>query len=699
MTGARLIHLQGRDTSAVLEVQPVGPPRWRHWGARVDAAGLAAFADQRGAASFSMDADVPLTSAPTAGNGWFGPVMLACLRGGQDSVLAWDDVQVDAGDNVATITLTDAVRGVRLEQRLTIDPASDCLILSASVTNLGGTPLSIASLASAILSLPTSATGIRSFHGRHNAELQQADDAMPAQIWRRTSRRGLTGHGGPPGLFVRDGLSDGVWAVQLAWSGDSDIGVEADDEGGYFLSAAAALRPNELVLAAGESWTAPDLIATYSPHGHNGASANFHTVIRARLSWPGGAMRPRPVHFNSWEACYFAHDEDVMLGLIERAASLGCERFVLDDGWFKGRGDDRAGLGDWSVDAGKYPHGLGRLAQRITDLGMEFGLWVEPEMVNPDSDLYRAHPDWALALDGVTAPTARNQLVLDMGRAEVREYLFMALDRLLADLPIAYLKWDHNRDLSPNPRGAAQIAGSYDLLKRLRAAHPAVEIESCAGGGGRIDAGIIAHTHRFWTSDNIDALSRVDIQRAFLAFMPPELMGSHVGASPAHATGRTQRLAFRASVAVTGHLGVELDPAQMNDKDRTELVDWIAFYKDWRDLLHGGQVWLGDGDDGLMWQAQGTRERFLLFTYQLTPPLRRRPQPLVLPFLDDADRAVTLLRGTGLGGTWHQPLPPLFAAMQEAPQRFTGSWLRHAGLPQPSLRAEGVAVFLVETEK
>ncbi|MBA4748430.1 MAG: alpha-galactosidase, partial [Sphingopyxis sp.] len=551
----------------------------------------------------------------------------------------------------------------------------------------------------AILPLPAGAAGIRSYHGRHNAELQQADEAMPGQIWRRTSRRGLTGHGGPPGLFVRDGQSGGVWAVQLAWSGDSDLSVEADDEGGYILSAGPALAPGELVLAPQESWTAPDLIATYAPAGMNDASANFHAAIRARLKWPGGAMRPRPVHFNSWEACYFAHDEDVMAGLVERAAALGCERFVLDDGWFKGRGDDRAGLGDWTVDADKYPHGLGRLAQRVIDLGMEFGLWVEPEMVNPDSDLYRAHPDWALAVAGVAPPSARNQLVLDMARTDVRDHLFAALDALLTNLPIAYLKWDHNRDLSPNIRGAAQVAGTYALLARLRAAHPRVEIESCAGGGGRIDAGIAAYTHRFWTSDNIDALSRVGIERGFLAFMPPELMGSHVGASPAHATGRSQRLGFRASVAVTGHLGVELDPATLNDADRAELADWIGFYKDWRDLLHGGQVWLGDGGDGLVWQAHGMRERFLLFAYQCSPPMRRRPQPLRLPFLDDAPRAVSLLRGNGMGGPYHIPPPSLFASMQAAAQRFAGSWLRHSGLPLPPLRAEGVAIFLVETEK
>lgn len=707
MTGPALIYLAGKRSSIVLECG-TGAPLWRHWGAAVELAGLTALADQRGAASFSMDRDVPLCTAPTGGSGWFGPTMLNCHRGSHDSVLAWDRADVEQAGSVLTITLTDSVRGVELVQRYDLDPASDCLIASATLTNRGPHPLELAALSSAVLPLPATATAIRSFRGRHNAELQAADEAMPAHCWRRTSRRGLTGHGGPPGLFVRDGASRGVWAAQLAWSGDSDLAIEADDEGGFVLSAGAVLAAGEIILATGESWTAPDLIATFSPEGLNGASANFHAAIRARLNWPGsgpgsgpgfgpgGAMRPRPVHFNSWEACYFAHDEDVMLGLVDRAAALGCERFVLDDGWFKGRAGDRAGLGDWTVDGGKYPAGLGRLAQRITELGMEFGLWVEPEMVNPDSDLYRAHPGWALAADGVAPPTARNQLVLDMARAEVRDHAFAALDALLTDLPISYLKWDHNRDLAPNHSGTAQVAGSYALLSRLRAAHPVVEIESCAGGGGRIDAGIAAHTHRFWTSDNIDALSRAKIQRGFLAFMPPELMGSHVGASPAHATGRTQRLGFRASVAMTGHLGVELDPAELDGDDRAALADWIAFYKQWRGLLHGGQVWLGEGGDGLVWQAQGRPDRFLLFAYQLDPPLRRRPQPLVLPFVDDALRAVSLLRTTALGGPYRLAPAPLFAAMAAAPVRIAGSWLRAAGLPMPTMRAESAAIFLID---
>jgi alpha-galactosidase len=514
---------------------------------------------------------------------------------------------------------------------------------------------------------------------------------MPDQGWVRTGRRGISGHGGAPALAV---LGEGagwhtglVHALQLAWSGDSHLAVERDDEGYWVLVAGAALQPGEVVLAPGESYTAPEALLAISMQGRNGALTQQHAAVRAQMTWPGGVMTPRKVHLNSWEACYFDHDERRIAELAEAAAAIGIERFVLDDGWFKGRDDDRAGLGDWTPDRSKYPAGLKPLAQRVNALGMEFGLWVEPEMVNPDSDLYRAHPDWALALPG-DRPTARNQLVLDLRREDVRDYLFGALDTLLREVPIGYLKWDHNRDLAPGG-GWAQVQGTYALLARLRAAHPDVEIESCAGGGGRSDAGIAAYTHRFWTSDNIDAVSRVPIQRGFLNFLPPETMGAHVGASPAHATGRSQSLAFRAAVALPGHFGVELDPQTLSDAERAELSAWIAFYKAQRDLLHGGMLLLGEGADGLVWQAQGRSDEFLLFAIRTQPPQHRRPQPLRLPFLArDLRYRTELLRIAGRA----PDLPAGFAA----PQVWPGSWLAEAGLPLPPLGAESVAIFRVE---
>ncbi|WP_245647590.1 alpha-galactosidase [Novosphingobium lentum] len=684
----------------MIEPRPDAPPAWRHLGLRVDACGIAGVAQVRGPASFSLDRDVALSTAPCGGLGWFGPELLRARRGGARQVAVFDRADVDATATAITIRLADAAGGVALEQHIALGEGG-CFTFSARLTNAGTTPLELDWLASVLLPLPGSSAGLVSWRGRHNAELVEVREPMPQQAWRRESRRGLTGHGGPPGVFVLDegatrhaGL---VHALQLAWSGDAALAVERDDEGLWTLAAGAVLQPGEVVLQPGEAWTAPPALVAVSGHGRNGASAQFHAALRRIVCWPDGTMRPRPVHLNSWEACYFDHDAPRIAALADAAAAIGIERLVLDDGWFRGRNDDTAGLGDWTADPTKYPAGLGPLARHITALGMEFGLWVEPEMVNPDSDLYRAHPDWALALDGRPRPTARNQLVLDLSREDVRDYLFAALDALLHDLPIAYLKWDHNRDLAP-AGGARQVEGAYALFARLRAAHPAVEIEACAGGGGRSDAGIAAYVHRFWTSDNIDAASRVEIQRGFIAFLPPEMMGAHVGASPAHATGRGQSMAFRAAVALPGHFGVELDPRAMPEADRAELADWIAFYKAWRHVLHPGEVWLGEGADGLVWQAQGGRDDFLLFAIRTAPPLDRRPQPLTLPFLAGAGPChVQLLRIAGGEGGHAATHAPIVGTMTDAPLVYDGSWLAHAGLPLPSLKAESVAIYRITT--
>ena len=693
---AMLASLHSDQASLVLELREGAAPLWRHVGARVDPGALVPLGDGRTAASFSLDGDVPLCTAPVAGLGWFGPAALGVQREGRTVVIDFTETAVTADAHAIAIRLEDAQEGLLLEQIVKRDPGG-AFRFDVRLTNRGTEPLVLDWLASAQIPLAADSAGLISWRGRHNAELSECREAMPQQAWTREGRRGISGHGGPPGVVV---LGEGaghhsglVQALQLAWSGDSRISIERDDEGFWLLSAGAVLQPGEVVLGAGESYTAPQAVLAISTMGRNGAAAQHHDAVRAQIGWPGGAMRPRPVHLNSWEACYFDHDEARIAELAEAAAAIGIERFVLDDGWFKGRGDDKAGLGDWTCDPVKYPNGLKPLADKVRALGMEFGLWVEPEMVNPDSDLYRAHPDWALHSPGRVQPTARHQLLLNLALPQVRDYLFGALDALLREVPIAYLKWDHNRDLAP-AGGAAQVAGTYDLLARLRAAHPLVEFEGCAGGGGRSDAGMAAYVHRFWTSDNIDAVSRVAMQSGFLAFLPPELMGSHVGASPAHATGRTQAIGFRAAVAMPGHFGVELDPRKLGERDRAELADWIAFHKAWRHLLHGQQIWQGEGTDGLVWQAAGSAQEFLLFAIRNAPPLDRRPQPLRLPFLAGAGEvALQLLRIGGGTRGYAMHSAPLFGAMRDTPQRFTGSWLAHAGLPLPPLKAESVAIF------
>lgn len=665
------IVLNGRASSLVLEAAPGEAPLWRYWGPRLpdQAVPAAPLRAARPTPSFSPDFDQPLSLAPGLGQGWFGEPALKAHRAGRDWTFQTTACTLHQETGRAAITLTDAVAQIELAITLALDPASDVLTITTTLTNRGNSELDVQWLAAAVLPLPDHARRVRSFSGRHNGEFVAVDDDLTRSQWRRENRRGLTSHDCFPGAVV---LADGwAYGAQLAWSGNHCQLIDWIDDGRWQWQLGEALMPGEVRLAPGETLAAPQVLATCAADA-NGVAQNFHAAIRARMDWPGGAMRPRPVHLNTWEGFYFDHDEAALKDLADAAARAGIERFVLDDGWFHRRNDDTTSLGDWWPDDAKYPNGLGPLAAHVTGLGMEFGLWVEPEMVNPDSALYRAHPDWALQVAGRPLITARNQLVLDMGRAEVRDYLFARLAGLLTELPIGYLKWDHNRDLTAAGERAsfrAQVLGTYALLARLRAEFPAVEIEACAGGGGRIDAGIAQFTHRFWTSDNIDAVSRVAIQRGFLQFMPPELMGSHVGAAPAHATGRIQKMAFRNHVALPGHFGVELDLRKLNARDLDRLGEGIARYKALRDRLHRGQVWQGEGADGLLWQAHGSAEDLVLLITRLAPQGQRHAPGLRLPMLDPARRY-------RVGDVVHH-----------------GAWLVRHGLDLPPLRAESGLVL------
>ena len=447
-------------------------------------------------------------------------------------------------------------------------------------------------------------------------------------------------------------------------------------------------------------------MASLSTEGLNGLAANFHAELRRRLPWPGGTMSPRPVHLNTWEALYFDHREADLFALADAAAELGIERFVLDDGWFPGRDHDRAGLGDWWADPKKYPQGLGPLAAHVVARGMQFGLWFEPEMVNPDSDLHRAHPDWALQIHGRPMLTSRNQLVLDIARPEVAGYLFDKMHALLSALPVAYVKWDHNRDLATagdahgRPAWRRQVSAAYALMQRLRDAHPTLEIESCSGGGGRIDFGVLRHTHRVWTSDCIDALSRIAIQRGYLQFFPPEIMGAHVGSAPAHSTGRTQAMAFRGAVALPGHLGVELDVRHLDADTRRQLKGWIALYKQWRGHLHASRTWLGEAGDHLVWQLHGQPggRDWLFLSYRTAPSGLRYQGAARLPMLEAGARyRAQVVVPDGLpADALYNGSSPFFDALREGVV-LDGSWLQHAGLPLPRSKAE--TAFIVHLHK
>ncbi len=354
------------------------------------------------------------------------------------------------------------------------------------------------------------------------------------------------------------------------------------------------LLPGEMRLAPGETYRGPLMHCTISEAGYGEATRRLHRFVRQNLRSEVVRTTSRPVHFNTWEAVYFDHSEARMMALAEQAAALGAERFVLDDGWFGARRNERAGLGDWTVSADAYPNGLRPLADRVRELGMEFGLWVEPEMVNPDSDLYRAHPDWVLGANGVDQIASRHQLPLDLTQSAVSDHLFERITSLVRENDVAYLKWDMNRDIQ-HPGGAdgravmhRQVRSLYALIDRIRAACPGLEIESCSSGGARADWEILRRTDRVWTSDNNDARTRHTIMRGAAHFLPLAMLGNHVGPERCHITGRRFDMAYRAASAVFGHMGVELDPAQESAADRAILAAAIAFHKTHRALIHDG---------------------------------------------------------------------------------------------------------------
>ena len=710
MTNAtlRYAHLKSRHCSAVLEISDHEAPLWRYWGPRLPEGALPDFGLRaaRATPTFSLEEDVPLSLFPTFGVGWFGSSALLAHRQGQDFAQAMTGCEViwQKQDHALRVRMADSVASLEVEIDLGLDPETDTLTVSTKLTNTGSGILDVQWLAAAVLPLPSQARQVRSYTGRHNSEFVMQETALGRGIWRRENRRGLTSHDAFPGAVTSAPAADAhsglSYGAQLAWSGNHAQLIEWLEDGRYQWQLGEWLAPGEVRLGPGESLQTPEVLSTCSLAGLNGVAAGFHKAIRSRLNWPGAEMSPRPVGLNTWEGVYFDLKPTALFEMATAAADAGIERFVLDDGWFQGRRSDRAGLGDWWTDLSVFPEGLGPLAKHVNDLGMDFGLWVEPEMINPDSELFRAHPDWALQIADRPLLTARNQLVLDLTRPEVSAYLLNKIGALLDALPIAYLKWDHNRDLTTagslgRPAYRRQTQAAYALMDQIRQGWPKVEIEACAGGGGRIDAGVLQHTHRVWTSDCIDAVSRVAIQRGFLQFFPPEVMGAHVGASPAHSTGRSQSMNFRAAVALPGHFGVELDLRQLSFAESETLKGWITLYKALRDQLHHGQVWLGEGDDSLLWQAHGQAEDLLIFVYRLGPMTQKWPSNLRLPMVDE-DK-VYRVEEVRARPSLNAAAAKVFDDYRSEGVVLHGAWLAHQGLPLPSRKAETCQIYRVRT--
>ena len=483
-----------------------------------------------------------------------------------------------------------------LSLRSTIElTASGLLRCRAELINTGAEPYEVADLVLAY-PVPPVARELMDFAGRWGRERTPQRREFTVGTHLREGRKGRTGadaatvlHAGVPGFGFAAGE---VWGVHVGWSGNHTHYAERLSSGEQVIGGGELLLPGEVVLAPGESYTSPWLYGSYGD-GLDEVARRFHRYLRSRDGHPGPE---RPVTINVWEAVYFDHELEPLLELAERAASIGVERYVLDDGWFGSRRNDRSGLGDWTVSADVWPQGLHPLVNRVKELGMQFGLWFEPEMVNLDSDVARVHPDWVMGTGGRTPVSSRHQQVINLGIPECYVYIRDSMLAILDEYDIDYIKWDHNRDLieaGSHPDGRpgvhAQTAAVYRLMDELKAAHPGLEIESCSSGGARVDFGILDRTDRVWVSDCIDPHER-QRWRWTQQLVPPELLGSHVASGVSHTTGRAHDLNFRAATAIFGHLGIEWDLRKASKEDLAELTDWISFYKENRSLLLGGDL-------------------------------------------------------------------------------------------------------------
>ncbi|NNC72242.1 MAG: alpha-galactosidase [Sphingomonadaceae bacterium] len=540
---------------------------------------------------------------PEAKAGYAGHGAIELRRGGRRVATDFRPVKCATAARRIDFTFEDDREGLRVEAVWAIGQG-DVIRARMRLHNRGKNAVSVERLASLALPIPRRFSSSTQFAGRWAGEMREYVRAIAPHGVSHRSRGGKPGFDDANWLLLHDAVDGAVIGAHLAWSGDHETLVDRDADGRAVLLMGAGFDAGEIVLAPGESCESAEAVFALALD-RSALGRAFHANLRADVLPDRSDWGPRKVHLNSWEALGFDIDETRLLALADGAADLGVERFVLDDGWFGGRRDERSSLGDWTVSADVLPNGLEPLIDHIENLGMDFGLWVEPEMVSPESDLYRAHPDWCLHEPGRERLTQRRQLVLDLSQAAVTDFLFDRLDALLGAHRIAYLKWDHNRDLFPaanpdGPVGHAQTTALYALIDRLRAAHPQIEIESCASGGGRIDYAMLSRCHRVWTSDNNDAIERLRINRGWAQFLPLEVIGSHVGPSPNPVTGRRLGMDFRAKATLFGHMGVEADPATMSDSERDILRAHVTLYKQWRDVLHDGCLFrLDHPDEGI----------------------------------------------------------------------------------------------------
>ena len=527
------------------------------------------------------------------------------IRPGKYSLPGFPAVYADAEDDGAEtleLTLENARLGLRVRLLYGVLPKLDIITRAAIAENRGGGTLTIEKFQSACLDFVSGDYDLFCFYGRHAMERTPERRALRHGSMRIGSRRGYSSHQYNPFVILCDretGESAGrCWAMQFVYSGDFEAEAELDQYGQTRLQMGLGEDRFAYPLHPGESLVAPEVILSYSATGLETLSHNLHRCIRQHVCRGPWRDAVRPLLLNSWEACYFDFDAEAIRSLAREAKELGVELLVMDDGWFGERWDDRRGLGDWTTNERKLGCTLGELIRDVNALGLRFGIWMEPEMVNEDSELYRAHPDWALTIPGEKPVRARYQLVLDLSRPEVCDYLFERLCSVLDQGKIDYLKWDVNRSISDVYSRTAEdqgrvlydyMRGLYGLLGRLTARYPDLLLEGCSGGGGRFDAGMLFYSPQIWCSDNTDAIDRLTIQYGTSFGYPASVVGAHVSACPNHQTGRVTPLATRAAVAMGGTFGYELDPKKLSPEEKAEVRREIAAFHEDAPLVQNGR--------------------------------------------------------------------------------------------------------------
>ena len=596
------VTLSAGDTSLVLDCAIGERPNILYWGARLETSDpeLIKAMTTRQHAPGSADTEIGSSLLNETGSGMAGVSSFLAHREGTAwaSLFRVTSVRRPEPHSVELIC-EDKTTKVRATHLIGLDPASSVMTCETLIENLGDTALAVDWCTPACLPLDQRATRLFGFTGRWAGEFHLEEITPFLGSYVRENKSGRTSHDNFPGLVVgaeeTHEQAGPCFAFHLGWSGNNRVRVDRLSDGRSFVQMGEYFFPGELSLAPGETYKTPPIYAGFSSRGFSALSRKFHHHLKRTVMDGRIARKERPIHYNTWEAVYFDHDHDTLFKLADKAAAVGAERYILDDGWFGARRNDKAGLGDWWPSEDVYPEGLGPLVDHVTGLGMEFGLWFEPEMVNPDSELFRTHPDWILQADGVEQVPFRGQFVLDLTRPEVGDYLFERMHKLLSAHDISYVKWDMNRDVHhPGSRGRPvihqQTRALYALIERLRAAHPNLEIESCSSGGGRTDYGVLRRTDRIWTSDSNDALDRQRIQRGASHFFPLEIMGAHVGPETCHITGRRLSMELRVATAFFGHMGMELNLLEESADNLEVLKAGIALHKAHRRLLHHGDL-------------------------------------------------------------------------------------------------------------